>query len=348
MAKLIQTNDSNFDHFKFCVEYLPKVSRTFAINIKILKGNAYKGILLAYLLCRIADTIEDDPHFSVPLKIQKLHEFSDLFPPPPNYERHIGKFLHDITFKEDTDSSVLFINTLSVFHEFVKLPDRTVSVISKHVREMALGMASFQEKGLDQEIIFLENQTELERYCYFVAGTVGLMVTSIFSESSKFFSPAIIQKLEKRSVPFGLGLQVTNIAKDFIGDRKRGWCYVPRSFFIEEGLDPLSDSLPDKADALLQVQKRLINLALTYLDEALKYTLDIPRTLIRYRLFCAWPLFMAVKTLAKLYGKYSFITGKVVKISRAEVQRIVRSTSLAAVSNTALKFLYYRIRPIIQ
>jgi len=339
---------SIIDDFTFCEEYLDKVSRTFALNIKVLKGNAYKGVLLAYLLCRIADTIEDDPDFSVQFKVQKLFEYSSLFPPSSRYPKQIESFLEDITFQYETDSAILSRNLIRVFHEFVKLPDPIISIISKHVKEMALGMASFQEKGRDKTIVFLEDEKELDRYCYFVAGTVGVMLTAIFSEESTKISPRIKEKLQKRSVYFGLGLQITNIAKDFFRDRKRGWCYLPRSFFIEAGLDPINDSFTDKPEAFLNVHRRIINLAVIYLDEAIQYTLDIPRSLIRFRLFCLWPLFMAQRTLATLYGEQRLFRGEVVKIGRSDVKRIVRNTSLAVMSNTLLRFLYDRQRRMIR
>jgi len=332
------------DDLAFCEDYLVRVSRTFAINIKILKGNAYKGLLLAYLLCRIADTIEDDPEFSIDHKVQKLCEYADLFPPTSNYDHRIEGFLNNINFQQTNDASELLMNTVRVFNEFAKLPDTMISVISTYVKEMALGMASFQEKGSGKEIVFLEDKEELDQYCYFVAGTVGLMITSIFSENSSKITPKIQEKLTDRSVAFGLGLQITNIAKDFYGDRERGWCYVPRSFFIEEGIDPVNDSFDKKQEGFVNAHKRLINLALTYLDEALLYTLDIPRTLIRYRLFCLWPLFMAVESLAKLSGDQNLFRGRTVKISRDDVKRIVRNTSLSVMSNTALKHMYDRTR----
>jgi len=338
------SQNNHLDDLAFCEEYLVKVSRTFAINIKILKGNSYKGLLLAYLLCRIADTIEDDPWFPVSFKAQKLCEYSELFPPSPDYKNRIERFLKDITFKQESDSSDLLMNAVCVFNEFVRLPDSMISVISAHVKEMAVGMAGFQEKAFDKGIIFLENQEELDKYCYFVAGTVGLMITSIFSENSRRITPEIKKKLQGRSVAFGLGLQITNIAKDFYVDRERGWSYVPRSFFIEEGIDPIHDSFHDKQKGFVNAHKRLINLALKYLDEALLYTLDIPRTLIRFRLFCLWPLFMAVESLARLSGKQNLFKGQVVKISRNDVKRIVRNTSLAVMSNSILKYMYCNTR----
>ena len=40
---------------------LPGVSRTFALTIPVLPGHLAEVVTNAYLLCRIADTIEDDP-----------------------------------------------------------------------------------------------------------------------------------------------------------------------------------------------------------------------------------------------------------------------------------------------
>ena len=40
---------------------LPQVSRTFAPGIDVLPGPLADPVRLAYLLCRVADTIEDAP-----------------------------------------------------------------------------------------------------------------------------------------------------------------------------------------------------------------------------------------------------------------------------------------------
>lgn len=166
------------------------------------------------------------------------------------------------------------------------LPETFIAVISWYVKEMAVGIAQFQEKGLNKRKVIFENQNELDQYCYYVAGTVGLMLTSLFTLDSKKIPPEVKKKLEERSMPFGLELQVTNIAKDFVEDQKRGWFYVPGSFFTEAGIDPSNDLLTEKLDRLLKVEKRIIKHALGYRDETFRYVMDIPRTFIRYRFFC--------------------------------------------------------------
>ncbi|MBN2570394.1 MAG: squalene/phytoene synthase family protein [Deltaproteobacteria bacterium] len=330
--------------FEICKEYLNKVSRTFALNIQVLKGSAYKSLLLAYLLCRIADTIEDDARLPVDLKCDKLRQYSDLFPPGQDYAQKILILLEDLHFSQRNNDSDLVADAERVFNEFIKLPSPLISSVSAHVKEMALGMADLLAEKREGKIIFLETREELDSYCYFVAGTIGLMITEIFAEASGRINDATKAKLLKRSVAFGLGLQITNIAKDFFGDCERGWCYVPRSLFVAEGIDPMEGNFHDNREAYTRVHKQLIQWGLHYLDEALQYTLDIPRSLVRYRLFCAWPLFMALETLAKLCGEERLFTGQIIKINRYDVKRIVRSTSIAVMSNSALQILYSRVR----
>ncbi|HNR14268.1 MAG TPA: squalene/phytoene synthase family protein [Thermodesulfobacteriota bacterium] len=332
------------DDFRFCQEYLAKVSRTFSLNISVLHGDVYRAVLLAYLLCRIADILEDEDHFSPNFKVQKLLQYSDLFPPAKEYRSRIALFLEDITFPEETDYAVLLMNSRRVFDETVSLPDRMIAVISQYVREMAAGMAGFQQRNADRPIAFLEDQQELEQYCYYVAGTVGRMLTGLFAAGSKKITAPIEEELRKHSVAFGLGLQITNIVKDFFGDRERGWYYIPRSFFLEAGVDPIQDSIAQNPKAFYAVQERIIAIALEYLDEALQYTLKMPRTLVRYRIFCLWPLFMAVETLSKLHQAQSVLDPHVVKLSRDELKHIMATTALAAMSNQTLIQMYQTAR----
>jgi farnesyl-diphosphate farnesyltransferase len=49
------------DARRFCGLVLPAVSRTFAIGIRVLPGDLGRAVLTSYLICRIADTVEDAP-----------------------------------------------------------------------------------------------------------------------------------------------------------------------------------------------------------------------------------------------------------------------------------------------
>ncbi|MDD5475852.1 MAG: squalene/phytoene synthase family protein [Syntrophales bacterium] len=335
--------------FKICEDHLGRVSRTFAINMRVLRGDAYRSLLLAYLLCRIADTIEDEPTMADDEKIACLSAYGDLFPPGADWPERVDRFLGSMAFSGKGPDADLLFDTSRVFSEFVKLPPFALEVISERVREMALGMSSFQRKAPGGNgVVMLENQEELESYCYYVAGTVGLMITDLFFSGGDHgggLSDEARQSLVSRSVSFGLGLQMTNIAKDYMGDRGRGWCYIPRSFFLEEGIDPAVDDVSGNRPAYGMVLKRLIDNALAHLDEALLYILDIPRRYVRYRLFCLWPLLMAVETLALASrNEDRLFRGEAVKIARSDVKRIIRNSSCSILSNRLIRFLYDNAR----
>ena len=66
-------NDLNY-----CVETLPKVSRTFALNISVLKGDLHISILVAYLFCRTIDTVEDADKLDSSKNIRLLLDYASL------------------------------------------------------------------------------------------------------------------------------------------------------------------------------------------------------------------------------------------------------------------------------
>src|SRR5258708_35529242 len=57
---------------------LPHVSRTFALTIPQLPMGLRTAVTCAYLLCRIADTIEDEPALTPPETLAFLQRFSAL------------------------------------------------------------------------------------------------------------------------------------------------------------------------------------------------------------------------------------------------------------------------------
>src|SRR5262245_25242701 len=44
---------------RFCRAALPRVSRTFALNTRLLAGTLGEAVRIGYLLCRAADALED-------------------------------------------------------------------------------------------------------------------------------------------------------------------------------------------------------------------------------------------------------------------------------------------------
>ena len=78
---------------RFAREILPAVSRTFALSIRLLPGALGRAVRTAYLLCRIADTIEDEPRLPASEKAILFDELLRCFDDPvaaDAFPRRIG------------------------------------------------------------------------------------------------------------------------------------------------------------------------------------------------------------------------------------------------------------------
>ena len=231
-----------------------------------------------------------------------------------------------------------------VFNVFDSLPKNHQNQIIPSVAKMAKGMAFFQNRFQFGEITPLENIQDLEEYCYFVAGVVGEMLCNLFFQKLPHLPESARNIMRQNAVSFGLGLQMTNISKDIIADRDRGWSYIPRSIIADKGLTMDEFHSGASMDKNLLILEGLLSKTNGHLNDALKFTLAIPRTEIALRLFCIWPLWMAVKTVAVLHNNPALLNSNAqVKISRSTVKRILLGTPFIAWSNNLLKYSFANI-----
>jgi farnesyl-diphosphate farnesyltransferase len=333
------------DDWTYCVQTLPKVSRTFALNISVLRGELHRSILIAYLFCRIADTVEDAAKLNPKIKIKLLIEFSRLMEDRDFRDKNLTAWIAECEAVDGTLNDLDLLNqTQRVFNVFDSLPNNHQDQIIPSVSKMAKGMAFFQSRFQFGEITPLANIQDLEEYCYFVAGVVGEMLCNLFFQKLPGLSEAARNTMRQNAVSFGLGLQMTNISKDIIADRDRGWSYIPKSIISEQGLTVDEFHSGVSMDKNLQILESLLCKTNGHLHDALKFTLAIPRTEIALRLFCIWPLWMAAKTVSVLHNNPDLLNSNAqVKISRSTVKRILLGTPFIAWSNNLLKISFSNI-----
>ena len=320
-------------------EILQDVSRTFALTIPQLPTQLRVVVGNAYLLCRIADTIEDEEALSASQK----HEFSVRWLEVLKGSEDANQFAEDLsillTLSATERESDLIENVFRVIRITSSFPPVQRKALLQCVSIMADGMAKFQQGATLQGLNDLDH---FDRYCYHVAGVVGEMLSELFCDYSDEIG--IHQEdLFTLSSSFGQGLQMTNILKDMWEDYKRGACWLPQSVFTAEGFDLASLSLDRTDPKFLNGLNSLIAIARHHLDNALRFTLLIPAHETGIRRFCLWALGMAVLTLRRIHKTPTFKSGQEVKISRREVYTVVAFTSILARSDHALKFLYARL-----
>lgn len=335
------------DPFRFCVDILPAVSRTFAINIRILNGDLHKSVLCAYLFCRIVDTAEDSERLSYERRAALLDSYKLIFASGLFDQQSLQNW---VTAWGDLDPNSpehrLILNLQTVVDLFLQLPPDVRRIVQACVVEMSEGMRATvtRKHQLGAELFTLANMADLENYCHYVAGTVGKMLTDLFI----FYQPQLpdsdSDRLRSLGPAFALGLQLTNIIKDCHSDYLRGWCYLPADLMKSHGVESANFFNPAFHRPAQSTLNDLIKRAACCLDDALDYTLTIPANQTRLRLFNLWSLFFAISTLRLAWNNPALLNGKVrVKISRFQVYAIIMQTALFVKSDTMLRRLFTRI-----
>lgn len=317
---------------------LPLVSRTFALTIPQLPPALRSAVTNAYLLCRVADTIEDEPALSAADKRRYENEFIDAVTGRIDAERfaaELAPLFSSATLEAERDLVRNLPLVLEVTHALK--PAQRAAIVNC-LKVMSHGMYDFQRsvslRGLD-------TLRDMDRYCYCVAGVVGEMLTELFVD----FEPDLAKHhaaMMGLAVSFGQGLQMTNILKDQWEDRKHGICWLPQDVFARHGM-LLSEVRPGQRDAKYAAAlTELIGVAHAHLRNALEYTLRIPTRHIGVRRFCLWSIGLAVLTLRKLQEHTDFSAGAQVKVSHGAVALTIAVTKLTGRSDAALRWIFAR------
>ena len=330
-----QMDASIADDEEYQNRILPHVSRTFALTIPQLPPALRTPVTNAYLLCRIADTIEDEVEPSVAATLVLQERFVAVVcgrEAADTLARDVLPLLSARTLPAERD---LMANMKRVVDITTRFDEQQRLAIQRCLDIMCHGMHKFQ---LTASLRGLPRSTDLDDYCYYVAGVVGQMLTELFCS----YSAQIRQhrtELHDLAVSFAQGLQMTNILKDVWEDRSRGACWLPQEVFTRYGIDleRLGTGPDSRFDAGM---RELVGVAHVHLRNALAYTLLIPGKETGIRRFCLWAIGLAVLTLKRISQTPGFTSGSQVKVSHAAVAMTQLSTNVAVRSNWLLERLF--------
>ena len=320
---------------------LPAVSRTFALSIRFLPGELGAAVRCAYLACRIADTIEDAPVVQASYKAELLDSLARSFDDPQAC--HAVSAAAGI-LQGDRAHLELVRKTDLVFAAYRELSPNTRQHVRRWVREMIAGMRKFVLTYPDG--IRIQTLDEYREYCYYVAGTVGYLVTDLWREHSSSISVRRYDALRARCVAFAEALQTVNVLRDVARDAKQeNSIFVPNELLRAHGSAHETILDPAHGAGTGAALSTLVQLAWRDLDEARTYLLTIPRRAVAIRFSCVLPLVFAYATLRDLTRvPGALLRHDAVKISRGEVKSLLVVSALAVLSNRALWWLVERTR----
>lgn len=147
------------------------------------------------------------------------------------------------------------------------------------VQELIVGMMS------DLDVVRVQTDEELLRYCYRAAGTVGLMMCAVLGVRDR--------RARRHAIHLGIAMQLTNIARDVLEDAHAGRVYLPAERLAEYGVRS-DDLVAGRADpeAVRIVVQEVLDLAERYYrsgDAGMRYLPARPRwaILVASRLYRA-------------------------------------------------------------
>ncbi|CAN6173698.1 unnamed protein product [Urochloa humidicola] len=186
-----------------CGEICEEYAKTFYLGTLLMTEERRRAIWAIYVWCRRTDELVDGPNanYITPTALDRWEKrLEDLFEGRP----------YDMLDAALSDTISRFPIDIQPF------------------RDMIEGMRSDLRKAR------YKNFDELYMYCYYVAGTVGLMSVPVMGIAPE--SKATTESVYSAALALGIANQLTNILRDVGEDARRGRVYLPQDELAQAGL----------------------------------------------------------------------------------------------------------------
>ena len=312
-------------------DLLRSASRTFAIGIERLPGVLSEAAMVAYLLLRVSDYLEDNEEMNAEQKVTLLNLWVEILTDKASVEELTSQIQHADATNPD---AVVAQHAADLLLRLNTLPMDVQDIIIRHVVDSSHGMARWVGRGSQ-----VNDETDLDDYMFEVAGRVGYLVMHLYAWYS-----FTIRRKQAQLMPlareFGLGLQTVNVIRGLREDYERGWMYVPKKFLASLNLSPQQFFQPEYRAEAMKVLDMLADKAERHLRHALSLVEALPPWQHGMRLACIFPLMFAIRTLSISRHNAQVLECEA-KISREEVRQIVMDATFWGWSNVWLG-QYYR------
>lgn len=220
----------------FAHDSIARGSKSFAFASRLFDRLTRERVWLLYAWCRAADDLTDGQDHGGAMRakgsgghdaraaLARIHALTD--------RAFAGEPTGDPAF-----------DALGLLLTEVAIPRRVIDDI----------IAGFE---LDADDWRPRSEADLLRYCYHVAGAVGVAMALVMG-----VDPADETTLDRAS-DLGIAFQLANIARDLGEDAQAGRCYLPADWLMEAGIAP--DTVTADPEKLAVLAARLCALAETY------------------------------------------------------------------------------------
>lgn len=207
-----------------CGEVCAEYAKTFYLGTMLMTPERRKAIWAIYVWCRRTDELVDGPNAShiTPTALDRWEaRLEDLFRGRP----------FDMLDAALADTVARYPVDIQPFRDMIE--------------GMRMDLRKSRYKTFD----------ELYLYCYYVAGTVGLMSVPVMGIDPK--SKATTESVYNAALALGIANQLTNILRDVGEDARRGRVYLPQDELAQAGLsddDIFAGKVTDKWRNFMRMQ----------------------------------------------------------------------------------------------
>ncbi|KAI8028957.1 hypothetical protein LOK49_LG01G02653 [Camellia lanceoleosa] len=220
-----------------CGEVCAEYAKTFHLGTLLMTPERRRAIWAIYVWCRRTDELVDGPNAShiTPTALDRWESrLEDLFRGRP----------FDMLDAALSDTVTKFPVDIQPFKDMIE--------------GMRLDLKKSRYKNFD----------ELYLYCYYVAGTVGLMSVPVMGIAPE--SQATAESVYNAALALGIANQLTNILRDVGEDARRGRVYLPQDELAQAGLSDEDIFAGKVTEKWRNFMKNQIKRARMFFDEAEK------------------------------------------------------------------------------
>jgi len=314
---------------------LKNVARTLYLSVKIMPEPVKTSMGMGYLLCRVMDTVVDNPGIGAGDKLEILRLMRGL-DKPANADQVLGKVsgLAQHTRKPAEKELLLkFSKILSIYRKF---PEADRNLFSELLDGVAEGMEMDVRTFPGGAPVAFQTAAELERYCALIGGAPGIFWARLYRETIRRSNRAAARfPSEKDAEMIGSALQITNILKDLPADLRIGRCYLPQSDLDKKNMQPADLLLPANMERLRDLTAAWMCWAVDRLDQSEAFVSAIPKTELALRAAVIWPVYWAMDTLEEIAHANLLDPEARPRISRNRIYATIAATPPLLLSNTA-------------
>jgi phytoene synthase len=241
-------------------------SKSFASASRLFDRETRERVWLLYAWCRACDDIADEQDHGHAAQAVPLGTRLD-----PESRLATIRALTDLAMAGEETGSFAF----DALGQLMRETPVTPAMVEDVLAGFALDAADWRPR----------TEADMLRYCYHVAGAVGVMMAAVMGV------PADDEDTLDRACDLGLAFQLANIVRDVWEDDANGRCYLPIEWLSEADIPPGEVTKPHYRRALVPQVARACALARDYEASA---RIGAARLAFRQR----W----AVLSAANIYG----------------------------------------------